>query len=234
MNIQNFRTKYEMAVETMNRLAPKGMASGDITINRSKLRLTQDLSSTISGSIIFDISGSGTIFTNPVISNRNQIQLVQSDAFFVTGIGLVLAAYTTANGIDEKIWYTYPNNVVFGTNYIQLFNIYQSTIDIVKSNSNVMTAIDCNQFLKIPELQKGLAVSANATVNILINDPKYLNDVIVDLEPNLLLNGSDNNQIRLNLPSGTSYDMSTASQTNQIDIYLDGFLIKNGGANMLK
>jgi hypothetical protein len=158
----------------------------------------------------------------------NDRRLDNNDSFVITDLGMMLLAENPATpGVG--LLQTYPNNQVFPAvaNEItpsHLNVLYQGSFQVKVNDTVFVEAIPTNKMLCIRTTQQSAAGNFSE---------RFGKDGTVELNPDITLNGSQKNQITLNLTtfSGLQIQHVTAATRNYVVFYAYGFLI-TGGSNV--
>ena len=152
------------------------------------------------------MSTSTTNYHIPVLVNDTQNgnafatenRLALQDAAIVYGIG-VFVARPAASTTTAFPYYTYPNAQAFTTAGAAdaLYNLYNGQLNMVINNRQIMPSWPLYQHLYVPQTQQGSSTGTNTAIDQ--NDASEYG--YVPVEPNIVLVGSKNNQISLQLPA---------------------------------
>jgi hypothetical protein len=177
------------------------------------------------------MSTSTTSYHVPVLINdtqngasfptENRLQL--QDAFVISSIG-VFVAIPTATTTTAFPYYTYPNKVAFSTTgaAAALYNLYNGQLNFVVNNRQIVPSWDLYRHLCVNQTQEG---TATGTSNTAIDQNDASQDGYFPCEPNIVLVGSKNNQLSLQLPSAIS--TLQASVNPRIVVIFRGILAQN-------
>jgi len=191
MNTFGARLAYDNAVKM---LQAAGMNTATAVLTQSSLRLEQaaNIATTQYRFPVLnnDSNGGNTQF------NTEQ-RLVLQDAFVISEMGLFLAL--PASAVDATfILYTYPSPIIFPLGKATLGVVYNGNISISVNNQIILPNWDTMRYRVVPETQD----TANATPSI---DQFSGNEQgLYPVEPNIILSGSKNNIVQLNLPAAIS------------------------------
>lgn len=191
MNTFGARLAYDNAVKM---LQAAGMNTATAVLTQSSLRLEQaaNIATTQYRFPVLnnDSNGGNTQF------NTEQ-RLVLQDAFVISEMGLFLAL--PASAVDATfILYTYPSPIIFPLGKATLGVVYNGNISISVNNQIILPNWDTMRYRVVPETQD----TANATPSIDQFDGNEQG--FYPVEPNIILSGSKNNVIQLNLPAAIS------------------------------
>lgn len=162
------------------------------------------------------------------ISLLHDKKLDQNDAFVITNLGFVLLGENPATpGVG--LLQTYPNNQVFAAeagnvNPLHLNIFYNGSYRIKVKETVYAEAIPTNQMLCARTTQQASATTFSE---------RFQQDGTVHLTPDIQLNGSEKNEITLNVPTfaGLQIQYVTAATRIYAVFYAYGFLI-SGGSNL--
>jgi hypothetical protein len=194
-----------------------GFSVGQAVLSQSYIRTEVAMStSTTSYSfpILVNSTGSTTSFATTNL-------LALQDAFVVSKIGLFVsipaASTTTAFPL-----YTYPNASAFTTSgaAAALYNLYNGKLSITINNRQVVPSWDLYKHLYVPQTQQGAASTATTIDE---NDASEFG--YYPVEPNIVLVGSKNNVVTIELPGAIS--VLQASTAPRISLIFSGILAQN-------
>lgn len=176
------------------------------------------------------MSTSTTSYHVPVLINdtqngssfatENRLQL--QDAFVVSSIGIFVsrpaASTTTAFPL-----YTYPNAQAFSTSGAAdaLYNLYNGSLSVTVNNRQIVPSWDIYRHLYVPQTQQATSTGTNTAIDQ--NDASEFG--YYPVEPNIVLVGSKNNQISLNLPAAIGTLQATTAP--RIVVIFRGILGQN-------
>jgi hypothetical protein len=176
------------------------------------------------------MSTSTTSYHVPVLINdtqngssfatENRLQL--QDAFVVSKIG-VFVAIPAASTTTAFQYYTYPNAQAFTTAgaAAALYNLYNGSMSISINNRNIVPQWDLYKHLYVPQTQQATSTGTNTAIDQ--NDASEFG--YYPVEPNIVLVGSKNNQISLNLPAAIGTLQATTAP--RIIVIFSGILAQN-------
>jgi hypothetical protein len=177
------------------------------------------------------MSTSTTSYHVPVLINDTQNgssfptenRLNLQDAFVISSIG-VFVSIPAASTTTAFPYYTYPNAVVFSTAgaATALYNLYNGYLQMSINNRTIVPSWDLYKHLDVPQTQQGSQAGAT-NGGIDQNDASSFG--YFPMEPNVVLVGSKNNQISLNLPSAIS--TLQAGTAPRIVVIFKGILAQN-------
>lgn len=165
-----------------------------------------------------------TNYAFPILINENvpqvfntETRLNQQDSFVVSSIQFAMALPTSATDATFKK-YTYLSPFIF-TNAAAMGVVYNSTLSLMIDNVNFIPQWDLERHLFIPETQATAAPAADSPVS------QYDASVqgYYPVEPNVVLIGSKNLKLSVNLPAAAA----TVDANARMVITLRGILVQN-------
>lgn len=176
------------------------------------------------------MSTSTTSYHVPVLINDTQNgssfatenRLNLQDAFVVSKIGIFVAK-PAASTTTAFPYYTYPNAQAFSTSGAAdaLYNLYNGSMSIVVNNRQIVPSWDIYKHLFVPQTQQASSTGTNTSIDQ--NDASEFG--YYPVEPNIVLVGSKNNQIQLNLPAAIG--TLQAATAPRIIVIFNGILAQN-------
>ena len=176
------------------------------------------------------MSTSTTSYHVPVLVNDTQNgssfvteqRLQLQDAFVISKIGVFVSA-PAASTTTAFPYYTYPNAQVFTTSgaAAALYNLYNGYLQVSINNRTIVPAWDLYKHLNVPQTQQATSTGTNTALDQ--NDASEFG--YYPVEPNIVLVGSKNNQISLNLPAAIG--TLQASTAPRIVVIFSGILAQN-------
>jgi len=154
------------------------------------------------------MSTSTTSYHIPILVNDNQnganssyntSQLLQlQDAFVVSGIYIGWGAPTSTTD-TEWIPQTFNDGQIATSAAIakSLYTLYNGNMQIVVNNRQILTGWDIQRHFFVPQTQQ--IAATGQTTNM--SQVDFSENGFYPVEPNLVLVGSKNNQVSINLPS---------------------------------
>lgn len=192
--------------------ANAGVANFNIAqykLTQSYLRLEQQLVTTQT-QYKFPI----LINEQPITNNETRLNL--QDAFIVSGIGIYLALKSGPTD-TAFISQTYPDPGIFTTGAAALRAVYNADMRLAVNNNVLLTAWPLDRHYLAPQTQTQAGPPA------FLNQKDMSTDGIIPCEPNIVLVGTKNNELTVNLRSAlTAVDANTYLQ-----IKLFGILAQN-------
>ena len=200
-----------------NLVANAGFSTGQAVLSQSYLRSEVAMSTSTTSyqiPILVNSTGSNTNF-----ATNNLLNL--QDAFVVSSIG-VFVAIPAASTTTAFPLYTYPNASAFSTTgaATALYNLYNGKLSVVVNNRQIVPSLDLYRFLYVPQTQQGAAATATTIDQ---NDATEFG--YYPCEPNIVLVGSKNNVITLELPGAIS--TLQAATAPRIVVVMRGCLAQN-------
>lgn len=194
-----------------------GFSVGQAVLSQSFIRSEVAMSTTTTSyqiPILVNSVGSGTNF-----ATNNLLNL--QDAFVVSSLGIFISIPATSTTTAFPL-FTYPNAIVFNTGGAAdaLYNLYNGKLSIVVNNKQIVPSVDILRFLYVPQTQQGFASTASVIDQ---NDSAEFG--YYPVEPNIVLVGSKNNVVSLELPGAISTLQAGASP--RISVIMRGILAQN-------
>lgn len=178
------------------------------------------------------MSTSTTQYTLPILVNSANASggttfptmnlLNLQDAFVVSRIGVFVAA-PAASTTTAFPYFTYPNAQTFNTAgaATALYNLYNGNMSITVNNRQIVPSWDLYKHLYVPQTQQATSTGTNTAIDQ--NDASEFG--YYPVEPNIVLVGSKNNQVTLNLPAAIG--TLQASTAPRIIVIFSGILAQN-------
>jgi hypothetical protein len=194
-----------------------GFSVGQAVLSQSYLRSEVAMSTSTTSyqiPILVNSVGSGTNFPTNNLLNLQ-------DGFVVSSIG-IFTAIPAASTTTAFPLYTYPNASAYTTSgaATALYNLYGGKLSIVVNNRQIVPSWDLYRHLYVPQTQQGAASTATTIDQ---NDATEFG--YYPVEPNIVLVGSKNNVISLELPGAIS--TLQASVAPRIVVIMRGILAQN-------
>jgi hypothetical protein len=194
-----------------------GFSVGQAVLSQSYLRSEVAMSTSTTSyqiPILVNSVGAGTNF-----STNNLLNL--QDGFVVSSIG-VFVAIPAASTTTAFPLYTYPNATAFSTSgaATALYNLYGGKLSVVVNNRQIVPSWDLYRHLYVPQTQQGAASTAST-----IDENNATEYGYYPVEPNIVLVGSKNNVISLELPGAIS--TLQAGVAPRIVVIMRGILAQN-------
>ena len=194
-----------------------GFSAGQAVLSQSYIRSEVAMSTSTTSYQIPILTNSTGANTNFATNQLLQLQ----DAFVVASIG-VFVSIPAASTTTAFPLYTYPNASAFSTSGASaaLYNLYNGKLSVVVNNRQIVPAWDLYRHLYVPQTQQGAASTATTIDQ---NDATEFG--YYPVEPNIVLVGSKNNVISLELPGAIS--VLQASTAPRIVVIMRGILAQN-------
>lgn len=194
-----------------------GFSAGQAVLSQSYLRSEVAMSTSTTSyqiPILVNSTGSNTNF-----ATNNLLNL--QDAFVVSSIG-VFVAIPAASTTTAFPLYTYPNASAFTTSgaAAALYNLYNGKLSVTVNNRQIVPSWDLYRHLYVPQTQQGAAATATT-----IDENDATEFGYYPVEPNIVLVGSKNNVVTLELPGAIS--TLQASVAPRIVVIFRGILGQN-------
>jgi len=208
----------------------------DFIINRACLRVEQALAAS-KNKYSFDL------YENPGSDRQLERKLNRNDLFVITDIALVLTKYNPTSGDYANYpLLTFPDPNYFvglsgGVNeYESLRPIYNGEITITTKPVERLEGFLTSNLLFVPEKQTFLTAGSQVNDEPAMFGPTHQERGFFNLQPNIILDGQENNTIELTLGTGQTtliaggYDNSgNALATRNAVVFMAlGFEVKNG------
>jgi hypothetical protein len=192
-----------------------GFSVGQAVLSQSYIRSEVAMSTSTTSYQIPILVNSAT--NNFATNNLLNLQ----DGFVVSSIG-VFVAIPAASTTTAFSLYTYPNATAFSTSGAStaLYNLYNGKLSVVVNNRQIVPSWDLYRHLYIPQTQQGAAATATT-----IDENDATEFGYYPVEPNIVLVGSKNNVISLELPGAIS--TLQAGVAPRIVVIMRGILAQN-------
>ena len=194
-----------------------GFSAGQAVLSQSYIRSEVAMStSTTSYQIPILVNSTGA---NTNFATNNLLNL--QDAFVVSSIGIFVSIPASSSTTAFRL-YTYPNTTAFSTAgaATALYNLYNGKMSVVVNNRQIVPSWDIYRHLYVPQTQQGAASTATTQDE---NDATEFG--YYPVEPNIVLVGSKNNVISLELPGAIS--TLEAGTAPRIVVIMRGILAQN-------
>ena len=194
-----------------------GFSAGQAVLSQSYIRSEVAMSTSTTSYQIPILVNSVGESSNFATNNLLNLQ----DAFVVSSIG-VFVSIPAASTTTAFPLYTYPNASAFTTSgaAAALYNLYNGKLSVVVNNRQIVPAWDLYRHLYVPQTQQGAAATATT-----IDENDATEFGYYPVEPNIVLVGSKNNVISLELPGAIS--TLQASTAPRIVVIMRGILAQN-------
>lgn len=226
------RATYRRVEELMKKFNP----STDFIINRSALRLEQVLSAS-RNKYSFDL------YENSASDRPLERKLNRNNLFVVDHIALLLAKYDpTAGDYGNYRLYTFPDPNYFvglsgGVNeWESLWPIYNGLATITTKPVERLIDFHTSNLLYVPEKQTLLVTGDQLNDEPPMFGPTHQQRGFFSLQPNIILDGQENNTLELTLGSGQTTliaggfdNAGVAVDTRNVAVFmLLGYEVQNG------
>lgn len=226
------RAAYRRVEEMMKSFNP----GVDFIINRASLRLEQALAAS-KNKYSFDL------YENPGSDRPLERKLNRNDLFVITDIALCIAKYDpTAGNYSNYQLFTFPDPNYFsglsgGVNEFEsLRPIYNGELNIITKPVERLEGFLTSNLLYVPEKQTFLQAGSQLNDEPAMFGPTHQQRGFFSLQPNIILDGQENNSVELTLGTGQTtliaggYDNSgNALDTRNVAVFMAlGFEVKNG------
>jgi len=215
------------------RLTQAGKKPSEVVLCQGVLRLEQS------------INTAATTYNFQVVQNSSAVQptntsvlLALQDAFFVSQLGVYLAVPSGAAATNFRLL-TYPavgsiTNAVGNFTAAQAtdaLSLYNGLLQLTVNQRTILTSWDVQKHLYIPQTQVNAftALKTGATT-VLVGAEHYTDDFyngsefgMYPVEPNIVINGKDKNDLSIVLPSA----IASAPANARIVIMMRGVLAQN-------
>lgn len=191
-----------------------------VKLTQSTLRLENQLVTTRSN-YQFAVLVNATSPSSTAVFNT-EIRLNQQDSFIVSKIRLTIGEPSSA--VDTTfVDCTYPSPTIFttGSEAADLETLYKGQLKITVNNVVILPTMHLGRFRFVPFAQKQTA-AANAN-GIAYDSFDNSSDGISITEPNLVLVGSKNSLIEINLPNA----IAAVGANTRVALTFEGLLAQN-------
>jgi hypothetical protein len=197
-----------------------GLSEKVVKLTQSTLRLENQLTNSRTQYLF-------AVLVNAVNNSSNQvfnteIRLNQQDSFIVSSIRLTIGEPSSATD-TTFVDYTYPSPVVFSTSgeAAALETLYKGFLKMTINNVVVMPSLHTGRFRFVPFAQKATAAANQNGIGDDSIDSST--DGISITEPNVILIGSKNNIIEIDLPAA----IATVGSNTRVSLEFRGLLAQN-------
>jgi hypothetical protein len=200
-----------------NLITNAGLSVGQAVLSQSYIRSEVAMSTSTTSyqiPILVNSTGANTNFAT------NQLLQLQ-DAFVVSSIGIFVSIPATSTTTAFRL-YTYPNTTAFSTAgaATALYNLYNGKMSVVVNNRQIVPAWDIYKHLYVPQTQQDVLAPTTKQDQNDASEYGYY-----PVEPNIVLVGSKNNVISLELPGAIS--VLEAGTAPRIVVIMKGILAQN-------
>ena len=197
-----------------------GLTEKVVKLTQSSLRLENQLVSNRTAYPFAVLVNATSNASNTVFNT--EVRLNQQDSFIVSAIRLTIGEPSSA--VDTTfVDCTYPSPAIFVTSgeAAALETLYKGQLKMTINNVVVMPTLQLGRFRKVPFAQK---VAAAANQNGIADDSfDASSDGIMYCEPNIVLIGSKNNLIEIDLPAA----IATVGSFTRLTLEFRGLLAQN-------
>jgi hypothetical protein len=167
-----------------------------------------------------------TLYQFPVLVNETQLGIFNTemrlnlqDSFVVSQLGVFVSAPASAVDAAYRLQ-TYPNTQVFtGANAAALQALYNGSMKLTVNNNVLIPMWDLWRHYSTNEAQQTAALGAGSPGDQVSGQE----DSFYPVEPNIVLIGSKNNVIQVQLPVG----IAAIQANSRIEIVMRGVLAQN-------
>lgn len=168
-----------------------------------------------------------TLYTFPILVNETQLGIFNTeqrlnlqDSFIVSELGIYVSAPASAVDASYPLL-TYPNQVSFGAaNADAMLALYNGFMTLAVNNDILIPKWDLWRHYKTSQTQQTAALGANSPADQFEGS----NDGLYPVEPNVVLIGSKNNVLTIQLPPA---GLSAVTAFSRIEILVRGVLAQN-------
>jgi len=220
MSMQNSQVNARLIFENALAVAANASLTVDVTkCTISTLRLEQQVLTTKT-QYQFPVLNNQMGTTNTIFNT--EIRLNQQDSFVAAAWGFYISKPSSATDATF-ILHTYPSPAVFSTSGVAAASetLYNSIFQIQINNDVILPVLSTARFRYVPQSQQ---VAAGTNQNGIAQDQIDLSqDGCIPVEPNILLIGSKNTVINLNLPAA----LAAVEANQRMTILYHGVLMQN-------
>lgn len=210
LNSVTEREKFDiarMALQSANRDVPG--------FNVNAFKLTQGFLRLEALSVVGTTQFRFNLLVNQAPLTNNEQRLNLQDSFIMSSLGITIAKKTSAT--DSKfIPLTYPDPLEL-TNAAEYMGLYNGSLQVSVNNNVLIPAWEVLQHYNAPITQ------AQAGPPVQVNSSKLISDSFIPVEPNIVLVGTKNNEIVLNLKE----PFTTVDSNTYIQLNIRGILAQN-------
>ena len=170
-----------------------------------------------------------TVAENAAAATITEKRLKLNDAFLGQSIFIGLSTRLTADVVSSQVVHSFPNDKVFTTaaSLNAARALYNSQFGVRMNSTVLIDGLDVMACLRADTAQSGTAVSAVATTGVVGQSFWGQDSAFKQLVPNLLFNGTGNNQVVVQLPESVTFTL--AATTISLVCIVRGWLLQNGG-----
>lgn len=164
-----------------------------------------------------------TIFNFPLLANQGnpfntEVRLNLQDSFVISQIGIFVAGPTSTTDAAFKL-YAYPNFFLFAANAAPMQVLYNGKLSISVNNNVILPAWDIQRHWVTNQVQQNAAIAAA----VFQDEYNGSEDGYYSCEPNLVLVGSKNYQISIQIPAG----IASVLANSRVAVVFRGILAQN-------
>jgi len=164
-----------------------------------------------------------TLYTFPLLANQGatfntEQRLNLQDSFVISEIGMFVAGPTSATDTTFKL-FAYPNFFLFAANSAPMQALYNGKLNISVNNNTILPAWDLQRHWCTNQVQQNAAIAAA----VFADQYNGNTDGYYPCEPNIVLVGSKNYQITVQLPAG----VATVNANSRLIFNFRGILAQN-------
>lgn len=164
-----------------------------------------------------------TLYTFPLLANQGAVfnteqRLNLQDSFVISNIGVHVGLPTSATDAAFKL-FNYPNFFLFAANSAPMQALYNGKLSMAVNNNVILPAWDLWRHWTTTDVQQNAAIAAA----VFADKANMADDGYYPCEPNIVLVGSKNYSIQIQLPAG----IATVSALSRVVIQFRGILAQN-------
>lgn len=197
------------------------LQTGDVVMTPGYLRMEQVVTTT--SAVTFTVAENAAV---PIVTEK---RLKLNDAFLAQNILIGYSTRLTADAISSQVLHSFPNDKVLTTaaSLNAARALYNSQFGIRMNSTVLIDGLDVLACLRADTAQSGTAVSAVATTGVVGQSFWGQDSAFKALVPNVLFNGTGNNQVVVQLPESVTFTL--AATTISVVCMVRGWLLQNGG-----
>ncbi|MEO5681454.1 MAG: hypothetical protein ABIQ88_02370 [Chitinophagaceae bacterium] len=161
-------------------------------------------------------------------SLAHDVKLDQNDSFVMSKMGIMLLGEDPTKP-GTGLLQSYPNNLVFAAEAGNVSPLHLNTL----YNGSIKVKVDDRVFAEAIPTNPMFAARTTQQASATTFSERFLDDGLIELTPDITLNGSKKNEITLKVPTfaGLQVQYITAATRIYAVFYAKGFLII-GGSNL--
>jgi len=205
--------------------AKKGIEAAGFSLNRAVLSqsyLRSELALSTSKTqyqfpILINDSSQGSITNTSFLLNLQ-------DAFYISAIGIFFAKPSSSTDTTFQL-VTYPNASIFSTSNTatSLYSFYNGNMQMTINNRQVVSGIDIYRFYQVPQMQQTANADYTSSAISYKDQQDGSQSAIYPIEPGIVLSGSKQNVITINLPAA----LAAVESNSRVVLYMTGHLAQN-------